>query len=368
MIRLPGIERLRAVAVLFVMVSHAKMIKPLLPAVLGETWTGVDLFFVISGFVVTASFLHSVSRGDRPPFWRLLRAFYVRRMCRVLPMALLWMIVPLLLALLIDDPAKLGNPRGILTEIGAILALVYNYMAVHLDSRILGVYWSLNIEEQFYLLLPTFLLLVTGRRARIIGLLLVALVIIFILRPLIGPPRVREVWIWEFYATHRRIDMILWGVLLFMGVSWFHAHPTTKLPGWVAAVIQTYCIAALALLPWYLIEHEVLYTYGLPVLALHATVLVLLATDPKRDLVLAIPGVGKVLEYLGSRSFGLYLIHSHVYKFVVGPPIVAFALGVAVTVVLAELCYRGIEAPLIGYGKARSRTILGHPTTARVAA
>lgn len=81
------IERLRGIAILLVLISHFALIRFSLPKIFRETWIGVDLFFVISGFVVTNSFIKSIpSLANLTILNRLkrsfsaLKAFYIKRM------------------------------------------------------------------------------------------------------------------------------------------------------------------------------------------------------------------------------------------------------------------------------------------------
>jgi peptidoglycan/LPS O-acetylase OafA/YrhL len=94
-VKLREIQRLRGVAILMVLMHHAPFKEAILPSWLRETWSGVDLFFVISGFVVTRTLLPELPDTPGQPFVAslgarrgVLQAFYARRLYRLLPMVL----------------------------------------------------------------------------------------------------------------------------------------------------------------------------------------------------------------------------------------------------------------------------------------
>lgn len=150
----PDIQALRAIAVSAVVVFH------LWPAALGGGYIGVDVFFVVSGFLITAHLLREVARSgklDLPAFW-------IRRVRRLQPVALLVLLCTAL-------GIVLWVPRGLwlgwLQEVAASALWIQNwllgwhavdYLAAHDAPSPVQHYWSLSAEEQFYLLFPVALL------------------------------------------------------------------------------------------------------------------------------------------------------------------------------------------------------------------
>ncbi len=156
----PDVEGLRAVAVLLVLAYHARL--------LGVTggYIGVDVFFVVSGFLITGLITREMERTGTVS----LPAFYARRARRLLPAALLVIVVTMVASALILPPLRT-------TEVaadGAASALYVgnlrfalqatDYLQADLAPSPLLHYWSLGVEEQFYLFWPALLLLVAGRR------------------------------------------------------------------------------------------------------------------------------------------------------------------------------------------------------------
>ena len=154
---LPEIDGLRAVAAMNVLVCHAmqgsrwapRLVLPLL-----DGGIGVELFFVLSGFLLFLPFLRAKERGQRVQ----LGPYALRRMLRILPAYY----VNLVLLLLFQWPEGLATPFG-LTTIFAHLTLTFS-VSEAMVGAISPVYWSLCVEEQFYLLLPLCARLFAGRR------------------------------------------------------------------------------------------------------------------------------------------------------------------------------------------------------------
>ena len=158
----PDVEGLRAVAVLLVVLFHAGV-----PG-LGGGYVGVDVFFVISGFVITGVLLRERSATAKTS----LVGFYGRRCRRIIPAATFVIVVSTLLAY-----GFLGNSGGSRTATDAKWAAVFlanfhfsatntNYLASQQLPSVLQNFWSLAVEEQFYIVYPTLFLVVFAWRSR----------------------------------------------------------------------------------------------------------------------------------------------------------------------------------------------------------
>jgi peptidoglycan/LPS O-acetylase OafA/YrhL len=168
----PDIQALRAVAVLAVVVNH------LSADWLTGGYVGVDVFFVISGFLISSHLDREIVRTGRV---RLAR-FYARRIRRLLPAALLVLGLCVVAAYFL-----LPYPRWQATAHEAAASATYwenwllaaksvDYSAASAAASLVQHYWSLSVEEQFYLVWPLLLLLlfkVRGRRAQVVGIAVV---------------------------------------------------------------------------------------------------------------------------------------------------------------------------------------------------
>ena len=153
------IEVLRAIAVLFVVVGHINTLlywrQDTFDAYV-NLYGGVDLFFCISGFVITSAFGREIasSVGDPALYWRTVVAFYIRRAYRILPLS--WAVFFATFALLCLHKFSIELLHR---SLGDFLAIAFNVQNFHLancgstSSNSCGqfaIYWSLSLEEQFY--------------------------------------------------------------------------------------------------------------------------------------------------------------------------------------------------------------------------
>jgi peptidoglycan/LPS O-acetylase OafA/YrhL len=172
-------------------------------------WVGVDLFFVVSGFLITGILLDT--RGERGWF----KNFWARRALRIFPLyyafvALAFVAFPLL------EGARFGA-SGFVRESGSplwyafYLGNVREALVGHEPSYFLGTLWSLSIEEQFYLTFPLVVALLGPRRLRPALVGLVAFAPAFRLATMLAWPGAERV---QYLATPSRVDVIAVGALL----------------------------------------------------------------------------------------------------------------------------------------------------------
>ncbi len=151
----PDVEGLRAVAILLVVLFHAGV-----PRITGG-FVGVDVFFVLSGFVITGLLLreHAASGKTR------LLAFYGRRSRRILPAATLVIMLTILASyrwlgyLIGNDTARVGRTASLFYANFHFISTGTDYLSSQAPPSALQNYWSLSVEEQFYLLYPTLFIL-----------------------------------------------------------------------------------------------------------------------------------------------------------------------------------------------------------------
>jgi peptidoglycan/LPS O-acetylase OafA/YrhL len=164
------IQALRAIAVLAVVLNH------LSPSWLSGGYVGVDVFFVISGFLITTHLDKEIVRTGRVR----LGAFYARRVRRLLPAALLVLGVSIVAAYFLlpyprwSSVAQETVASATYWENWLLAAKSVDYSAANAQASLAQHYWSLSVEEQFYLVWPLLLLFLRGRRlVRVLGVGLV---------------------------------------------------------------------------------------------------------------------------------------------------------------------------------------------------
>jgi peptidoglycan/LPS O-acetylase OafA/YrhL len=368
--RAPGFDGLRALAVLAVIAFHEQI-----TAAPGG-FLGVDVFFVLSGYLITDLLVAHRERHGRLD----LRGFWVRRARRLLP-ALAVVLVTVTAAAAVLEPDQLGQLRPAL-----LAAVTYSsnwwqalyhqsYFATFGPPPLLRHLWSLAIEEQFYLAWPLILavVLAVSRRKRVraavawLGAAASALLMAVIYVPGADPSRV-------YYGTDTHATSLLIGAAL--ALTWplkqvmdASKEKTQRLD--LAGVIG---IAVLAWAMGHFVDSDAaLYPVGLVVAALSTGGVVVAAAGQG--------AVGRMLSWqplrwLGVRSYGIYLWHW---------PVIALAVAVAgpgpqnalmriietaAAILLAAASWRWIEAPILRGGfratfRARCQTLTESLAAAR---
>jgi peptidoglycan/LPS O-acetylase OafA/YrhL len=344
---------LRGLALLGVLAFHAN-------GVLRGGYLGVDLFFVLSGFLITRILL-----TERQTTGRIdLRSFWVRRARRLFPALLLLMPAIGLYAHFVAKPAELA---GIRADAVATLGYVANWRAIlshrsywelFLSPSPLEHTWSLAIEEQFYVVWPLVVVLVL-RRFGVRGLLAVtaglAALSMLAMVALFDPERTMRV----YYGTDTRAAAILAGAALAC------VAPSLPVTGRAVRALDAGGMLALAGLAWAWSAIDgrdfLLYRGGFWLTELLSLVLLACALAGRQSLVARLLSWWP-LRALGSVSYGAYLWHwpvnlvltadrCHVYG------IGLHALRVAVTFAIAALSYRFLEQPIrrhgLPFGRAR---------------
>lgn len=342
---MPGLDGLRALAVIAVLLYHADL--HWIPG----GFLGVEVFFVISGFLIT-SLLLAEWRGrgsvDLSEFW-------MRRARRLLPALCLVLVATLTyaVAFLPDEVARLR------ADIIAGLVYVTNWQLIFSNTSyfvavgrppLLRHLWSLGVEGQFYLLWPLIFLFLVQRFAtrRVLALVLAGAVLSAVLMAVLFDPDADPSRIY-FGTDTRAAGLLLGAALAFL---WVHGRLSERGDRVPLDLIGFGALGALILLHLRLSEFEpLLYRGGLAIVAVATVALIAVTVHPRARLVPALLGLG-VLRWIGLRSYGIYLWHWPVFMVtrpqldvaVEGTPLLFARL--ALTAVLAELSFRFIETPV----------------------
>ena len=374
---IPGLDGLRALAVLAVILYHAD------PRWLGGGFLGVEVFFVISGYLIT---LLLVAERERTGTVTLSN-FWMRRARRLLP-ALWLMLVLLAVWCLLFDRARMGMLRG-----DTVAGLLYgsNWYQVWTGSSYTSGFafaplrhlWSLAVEEQFYIVWPLvmFVLLRRLRRTTLPVLaawftaaaLAVAGATAWLYRPgPIGtfaetPGQYLTLWgrhvlrtDFLYLGTFSRSTGLLLGAALAMVWRPWSLVRRGRQGG--TAVFDTLGALALGALGWMCwqfkevvradTEHgyDLLYRGGLLLVGVASVVVIMAVTKPRSVLGRYLIG-NPVFVWAGTRSYGLYLYHwviFQIHRKTAGTPLNfrEFAALMLVTCAVSELSYRFFEYPI----------------------
>jgi len=206
MTRLPGLDLLRTIAIVWVMLFHSWMIggvgAPFQP-VADYGWMGVDLFFVLSGYLIGYQLLEPLSRGEPLRFG----AFYLRRAFRILPAFLTVLALYLLFSAWREAPGM--QPAW------QFLTFTLNLLIDYRHNQAFSHAWSLCVEEHFYLLFPLLAWWLARRASR--ALTIAAIVLVVVAGLLLRGHAVLHGKDWLesiYYPTWTRLDGLLAGVLL----------------------------------------------------------------------------------------------------------------------------------------------------------
>lgn len=341
---LAALDGLRGVAVLTVMFFHATLYRGPYPS---GGFLGVDFFFVLSGFLITALLMQEWQGSGGVA----LGAFYARRALRLLPALFALIAVILLVPGVFYQSARPWRAAGL-----AALHTTNWVMAFGGNVGFLDHTWSLTIEEQFYLLWPPLLVFLLSRR---VGRpVILAVVTIGILAPTWlrlelwhGLPSVKRL----YYGLDTRFDALLIGCLVALIASWDlvprsrRARRAIQLVAALSAVILAVCVATM--------EEESSLTYhGLGILAAVACACVVLDVlyCPTRLSRLLLEN--RPLVWVGRISYGLYLWHFPIFNGMLNPTRMA-KLGItgpalltvrfAVAFLVAALSFALIERPFL---------------------
>ncbi len=309
--KLREIERLRGLAILLVMVVHWDAWKRMLPEVATHSWTGVDLFFVISGYVVTLSLVRLLPSIDEEPTFvdafarakTALRTFYTRRVFRIMPAAIAGLLLDRFL--MTFAPQQFGTPSLWWKEVVAFFSGVYNYAhPYHADYK-MGVYWSLAVEEHFYLILPVLFVACRTTSRRLGACVVIGL--ISILGRLLPHPDGVDIDYYEKFSSHLRFDSLMAGVALALVAVKGAPSPRLMSKRLMRFVLLPGAALMIACAPGAVPEY-VMRRAGFIGMWLLSGVLVGFASLDS-GYVFSFPVIGRVLEHIGSRSYALYLLH-----------------------------------------------------------
>ena len=351
---LPGLEGLRAFAVLAVILYHLDI-----PGLFSSGFLGVDIFFTVSGFLITAQLIRQFQTDGTIAIGN----FYLKRARRLFPAVLVLLIFCILITeWLVRDAAWR-------TRSDLLPALFYfsnwwqifseqSYFEMSGRPALLQHLWSLAIEEQFYIAWPL-LLLVILRHFRERGVLFVAASLALLssgwmiyLSARYGYPQSQDPSRIYLGTDTHTMGLFLGASLAAAWNPWkSHASPGTHVTRALTDFLGVICISALLWAMLFVTEYDrALYQGGFFWVCLFSIGLVFAASQ--KDSTLSVWLSVRPLAWLGKRSYGLYLWHWPVFA-LLRPEFelsdnawVQAAIRLTLTLILTELSYQLIENPV----------------------
>ncbi|HEV2280539.1 MAG TPA: acyltransferase [Acidobacteriaceae bacterium] len=334
---IPALDGLRAIAVLLVILYHLRgsLAGTPVAALANCGWAGVDLFFVLSGFLITRILL--AQRGQP----RYFRRFYKRRALRI------WPLYFGLVAVAIAYEAAHGAFRSV--PWWTYLTLTQNLVVAGFGISMLRMTWSLAIEEQFYLAWPVLIRFVSRRWASLTGLA------ILLAEPAVRFIAARNYSLVAIYkGTPTHLDGIMMGSLLALWVTTpaFRRRPGIALLA--AALIAGLIGTVVCIQPIDAESQTSVFLYSwLALLCAGLVGLCVLDALPGRSVLTFRP-----LCYIGTISYGLYLLHIQAFGVVgaagshwhvSGPLLVPVKIAAAVAI--ASVSWHFLESPILKRGR-----------------
>lgn len=372
-----GLNSLRFFAALFVVIGHIPMNQasaglphPAWGALFYRGAPAVSFFFTLSGFLITYLLLEEHRRSGTIA----VRSFYLRRVCRIWPLYFavvffgLFFYNALLPRLGIHYPVRYTLPLALFLYTFFLPNLMNSLYTV---GGILNPLWSIGVEEQFYLAWAPAVKRWIGVLPRLCA---VILAVSFTVSCLNQWQAFGTGWQWMFFSQ-LKFHFMASGALC---AWWLHRRPGAllRLPVFTVRAVQWVLFALLleyyilGLLPWGLFA-EVFQ------LVLYAWLIVTVAANPRN----AIPVETRAFEYLGTISYGLYMIHmiavymtSAVFQasgwwhgHIVLYCLAYYGMALGLTVLSAHLSYRLFESPFLRLKDRRFSLVASAPRSAPAA-
>jgi peptidoglycan/LPS O-acetylase OafA/YrhL len=328
----PEIDGLRAVAVLAVLLFHLGI------EGFGGGFVGVDVFFVISGFLITRILITEISAGN----FRFAN-FYERRVRRIVPSQLAALVLTALGAFLLFSPEDFLKFSDALMATLLFVSNIYfwreiGYFTADVDIKPLLHMWSLSVEEQFYLLWPLLIVALMTRKWRgwlpLVGILLAGASLVAAIVWAGRDPNA------AFYLLPFRVfEFVIGGAMVF-ALRYRFPHP------WLNEIVF---LLGLALIFYAIAFYSVTTpfpSYFALVPCLGAALIIFAGSAPLSRWVLA----NRVMVYLGLISYQIYLIHWPLivffkYRAFAPMTILEQMFVTAITLVISVLIYHGIDRP-----------------------
>jgi peptidoglycan/LPS O-acetylase OafA/YrhL len=375
--RIPELDGVRGIAILLVVIWHywiALVINDPLSGVSGAvvrslylTWSGVDLFFVLSGFLIGGILLDN---REAPGYFK---AFYARRVCRIFPLYFLCLAV-FAAAWLLCTP--LGRNPGLDWLLArpmpawSYVTFTHNLVMAargDLGCHFLSITWSLGVEEQFYLLLPLVIRFLPRRW------LPAAFAVLTAVGPVLRLAMDQRTETPRFAIMPCRLDALMLGVLC----AWLLRNASVR--GWLTRH-RGLLYAAFALLaggkllifflPRVLAVsffnrynfYPLRYSWLALVYAVFLLIVVIEGSEGKAgEGLIAMLTRNRVLRWVGGLAYGLYMMHQAVFGFAfsvlhreprmhTASDLAVALVALAVSLGLAAVSWRWLEKPILALG------------------
>ncbi len=356
--RIPELDGLRGIAILLVISFHyinnqlfhsENIIGKALGKATSFGWVGVDLFFILSGFLIGTVLIRSKNSKN------YFSTFYIRRIVRIIPNYFLLIIIFLILTAIPYFSSNYFLTGNNILPAWSYFAMMHNiYMALqnNMGNVAMSVTWSIGIEEQFYIIFPFIVYFLKDKWLPFLMTACIVLAIIFRMQ--------FHNWIPPYVLLHCRMDAISFGVL----VAWFNYHYDLK-----EAVDKFYKPLILIMVLDILICAFLYYKYAdlgnirNTLFGIFFSISLVIALTRSNSLYAAFLR-NNILRWVGSISYSLYLFHymilgilHHLFGNTNGigianlKDVIITVLALISSLLFSYFLFRRLETPMVNFGK-----------------
>ncbi|HUA38319.1 MAG TPA: acyltransferase [Candidatus Sulfopaludibacter sp.] len=375
-VRIPELDGLRGVAILVVLVHHylSGRIQPRdsplvesLNRALALSWSGVDLFFVLSGFLIGGILL------DQRNTENYFKTFYLRRICRIFPLYFLWLILFLFLDRVLSPSllrqhwaADAFAPRYPNWAYAVFLQNFFIAKKQIFGPHWLGTIWSLAIEEQFYLIAPLLIRFLPLRKLPYALAAMIVVIPVLRLYSYLYHPA-----IFVYVLLPYRADALLMGVACAYGIrqefwrDWLQKHQSHLYPAFIVLLAGVIYLSKRGIDSRTSFEMVFLGYSWLP---LFYTCVLLIVITAKQGALAKVMRI-TLLRNLGIIAYGVFLMHlamdALAHGLISGRDILAInnltdglvtLFALLVTLLLATLSWHYFEKPIVRWGHSFAYT------------
>ena len=339
-----SLDGLRAVSILLVIFSH--YVSDFIPGGLG-----VNVFFAISGFVITLNALAEIKlTGEFNAVH-----FLARRLAKILPGLIVFVAAPSIAGWLFCQMSPTMLPSQILLYYNWEVALG-NANGLELPGS--NVVWSLSVEEQFYLafaLIITVLARSNGFSSKITALCLILCLAV----------PIWKIWLAAhgasmdrlYFGTDSRLDSIAWGVALAASGLVTSEKVKSEIQRWLALILCVSLVFIFGALLWQNQTFQTIAKYSIESFFIVVIMFCFSVSEPDRLKILKVLLSSRPAQFLAKISYCLYLAHLSIFQFLafLDHYLVRLSLSLTVSVILAWLVTKYIEHPIVNKVRKMNR-------------
>jgi peptidoglycan/LPS O-acetylase OafA/YrhL len=311
--RVPELDGMRGLAIMMVLVYHIIRLNPvefrhpifgIILRIADMGWAGVDVFFVLSGFLITSILLRTKKQEG------YFKKFYARRILRIFPLyyttiTLIFIAMPLI------SPEQTGSARATWPWYYLYAQNWGNAFNLIPTIFVVNATWSLAIEEQFYLFWPTIVYYLSSKKLGFLSVFLVFFSLFLRLGIVIKFRKLLDYNKFFYFATITRLDSLILGALIALAFEsdwWKNILKRIAVPVFgLGFGLTVYFASRRPDSP--LVDNYLMFTYGYTVIALtSAALIVMLTTFAETNPLRGIFRSG-VLRFFGKYSYAIYLFH-----------------------------------------------------------